>query len=282
VPIAHNLCRRTRWPVLVVALAATVNLGTAPSASADPDLSRSTRAARSAAVTARNAAVGRRNTGSPARLTITAARAAPSGVNGIDVSGWQRTVNWSYWRSNGKSFAYVKATEATSYRNPYFPAQYTGARNVGLIRGAYHFALPNRSGGSAQASYFVAHGGAWRRDGHTLPGALDIEYNPYGGTCYGMSKPHMVSWIRAFNGRYKALTHRDAVIYTTLDWWTTCTGNSTAFRYTNPLWVARYAKSVGRLPGGWPFYTFWQYGSSPLDQNHFSAKHKRLVVLANG
>ena len=72
----------------------------------------------------------------------------------------------------------VKATEGTSYINPYFTQQYGGAHDVGLVRGAYHFGLPDRSTGAAQAQWFTANGGAWSADGQTLPGALDIEYNP--------------------------------------------------------------------------------------------------------
>lgn len=41
------------------------------------------------------------------------------------------------------------------------------------------------------------------------------------------------------------------VIYTTTDWWKSCTGNSAAFADNNPLWIARYASSVGDLPAGW-------------------------------
>ncbi|GIM94689.1 hypothetical protein Ato02nite_064820 [Paractinoplanes toevensis] len=41
-----------------------------------------------------------------------------------------------------------------------------------MIRGAHHFALPNRSSGSAQADFFVGRGGGWSADGRTLPGAL--------------------------------------------------------------------------------------------------------------
>ncbi|MEU4603690.1 lysozyme [Kribbella sp. NPDC023972] len=203
-------------------------------------------------------------------------------VEGIDVSSHQGNVNWSYWWSQGKRFAYVKATESTSYKNPYFAQQYNGSYNIGMVRGAYHFATPNTSSGATQASYFASNGGGWSRDGKTLPGALDIEYNPYGATCYGLSQSAMVSWIRDFLTTYKARTTRDAVIYTNLDWWTRCTGNTTAFNATNPLWVARYASTVGTLPGGWPFYTFWQYSSSPIDQNRFNGDQTRLVALANG
>ncbi|NUR94401.1 MAG: lysozyme, partial [Kribbellaceae bacterium] len=165
---------------------------------------------------------------------------------------------------------------------PYFAKQYNWSYNVGMIRGAYHFATPNTSSGATQAGYFAGSGGGWSGDGKTLPGALDIEYNPYGATCYGLSQSSMVSWIRDFLNTYKSRTGRDAVIYTNLDWWSTCTGNTTAFNSTNPLWVARYASSVGTLPGGWPFYTFWQWTSSPIDQSHFNGDYSRLQALANG
>jgi GH25 family lysozyme M1 (1,4-beta-N-acetylmuramidase) len=203
-------------------------------------------------------------------------------VDGIDVSSHQGNVNWTYWWGQGKRFAYVKATEGTSYKNPYFAQQYNGSYNVGMIRGAYHFALPNSSSGATQANYFASSGGGWSRDGKTLPGALDIEYNPYGATCYGKTQAGMVSWIRDFLTTYKSRTGRDAVIYTNLDWWTRCTGNTTAFNSTNPLWVARYSSTVGTLPGGWPFYTFWQWTSSPIDQNRFNGDYSRLQALANG
>ncbi|WP_238151408.1 lysozyme [Kribbella sindirgiensis] len=215
--------------------------------------------------------------------TATPAVMAPTAsVEGIDVSSHQGNVNWaSYW-SAGKRFAYVKATEGNYYTNPYFAQQYNGSYNVGMIRGAYHFATPNDSSGANQANYFVAHGGGWSRDGKTLPGALDIEYNPYGATCYGLSASAMVSWIRDFANTYKAATGRDVPIYTNLDWWSRCTGNSTAFNSTNPLWVAKYASSPGTLPGGWPFHTIWQYSSSPIDQDRFNGDMTRLQALANG
>ncbi|MZD04380.1 lysozyme, partial [Streptomyces sp. SID5785] len=183
-------------------------------------------------------------------------------TKGVDVSSHQRNVAWSTLWKSGVKWAYVKATEGKSYRNPYFAQQYRGSYNVGMIRGAYHFATPNTASGTAQANYFVDHGGGWSRDGKTLPGVLDIEYNPYGSSCYGKSSGQLVSWIRDFLKRYKARTGRDAVIYTSTTWWKQCTGNYRGFGSTNPLWVARYASSVGALPAGWSFHTMWQHTSS--------------------
>ncbi|WP_343998545.1 lysozyme [Streptomyces thermocarboxydovorans] len=207
---------------------------------------------------------------------------------GHDVSSHQKSVNWQKARSKGARFVYVKATESTTYRNPYFRQQYDGSRRAGLIRGAYHFALPDRSSGRTQAAWFVRNGGAWRADGRTLPPALDIEYNPYDRKekCYGLSKARMTAWIRSFSNEVHRRTGRRPVIYTTTHWWRTCTGNSPAFGRDHPLWIARYSRSgPGALPAGWSSWTFWQYdnsGTLPGDQNYFNGSLGRLKALARG
>ncbi|WP_189209140.1 lysozyme [Actinokineospora fastidiosa] len=203
-------------------------------------------------------------------------------VAGIDVSGWQGNVDWAYWWNQGKRFAYVKATEGTTYRNPYFAQQYNGSYNIGMIRGAYHFALPDRSSGATQAHFFVDNGGGWSRDGKTLPGVADLEYNPYGATCYGKTQAQMAAWIADFSNTYRARTGRDAVFYTSTSWWSQCVGTAARFAHSNPLWIARYSSSVGTLPYNWTVWTFWQYTSSPIDQNYFNGAYDRLQVLANG
>ncbi|MDX6355901.1 MAG: hypothetical protein QOF98_2804 [Streptomyces sp.] len=204
---------------------------------------------------------------------------------GMDVSGYQGNVDWTTAWNNGAKFVYIKATEGTSYTNPYFAQQYNGSYNVGMIRGAYHFGLPDVSSGATQADYFVAHGGGWSGDGKTLPGALDIEYNPYGATCYGLSTSSMVSWISSFSNEYHAKTGRYPTIYSSTSWWTTCTGNSSAFGTNNALWVARYNTTVGTLPAGWGFHTIWQYADSgvfPGDQDYFNGALDRVQAYAAG
>ncbi|HYI58594.1 MAG TPA: GH25 family lysozyme [Microlunatus sp.] len=279
-------------------LAGTLWAGPLAAGAAPVDRKQPNAAARQAGVERGNATMGwrdgvERSVGSRAatdsRVTayakITrAGRLVPmTGVVGIDVSSYQGVVDWRSFAKVKRSFAYVKATEGTSYRNPYFSGQFGGAKSAGLYAGAYHFANPGGKSGKKQATYFVKYGGRWKNDGKTLPGVLDIEYNPYGGgVCYGLSKKKMVAWITDFVTTYKKLTKRDAVIYTTTDWWTKCTGNTTRFRYTNPLWVARWTptKGAGTLPGGWPYYTFWQYSATVIDQNRFSNTLARLKVLA--
>ncbi|KAL0573758.1 hypothetical protein V5O48_008201 [Marasmius crinis-equi] len=210
-------------------------------------------------------------------------RASPQG---IDVSGHQPSVDWNQVKANGVSFAYIKATEGTTFKSSSFSSQYVGATNVGLIRGAYHFAHPDSSSGAAQANFFLANGGGWTADGITLPGALDIEYNPSGATCYGLSAAAMVSWIKDFSNTYHSKTGRFPIIYSTTDWWKQCTGNSAAFANDNPLWIARYSSSIGELPAGWSFATFWQYADSgsngPGDQDLFNGDAAGLGRMAKG
>ncbi|MFF1295976.1 MULTISPECIES: lysozyme [unclassified Streptomyces] len=209
-------------------------------------------------------------------------RAAQS--EGVDVASYQGNVAWTTLWNSGARWAYTKASEGTYYTNPYFSPQYRGSYDVGMIRGAYHFATPDTTTGATQANYFVDHGGGWSADGRTLPGTLDIEWNPYGDSCYGKTKSAMVSWIRDFLNQYKARTGRDAVIYTSTSWWTQCTGNYAGFA-ANPLWIARYASTVGTLPAGWSTHTMWQYTSSgPTvgDHDRFNGALDRVQSLAKG
>ncbi|MGK5627412.1 lysozyme [Streptomyces sp. URMC 123] len=205
---------------------------------------------------------------------------------GHDVSSHQKDVDWAAVRSKGAAFVYVKATESTSYRNPYFEQQYGGSRKVGMVRGAYHFAVPDQSSGQAQAAYFLKHGGAGRPDGWTLPPALDLENYPRGRKkCYGLDPREMVAWITSFSDEVRRVSGRRPVIYTTTKWWNDCTAGSTAFGADHPLWLARWADSPGPLPAGWQFWTFWQYsnaGDLPGDQNVFNGTDDQLKRLAGG
>ncbi|MGW1891160.1 lysozyme [Streptomyces sp. NPDC002004] len=216
--------------------------------------------------------------GRPSGATVTQ-------TEGVDVSSHNGNVAWSTLWNSGVKWSYAKATEGTYYTNPYFAQQYNGSYNVGMIRGSYHFATPDTTSGAAQANYFVDHGGGWSRDGRTLPGALDIEWNPYGAACYGKSASAMVSWIADFINQYRARTGRYAVIYTATSWWQQCTGGYGGFATNDPLWIARYDTTPGELPAGWDYYTMWQYTSSgPTvgDHSRFNGALDRVQALALG
>jgi GH25 family lysozyme M1 (1,4-beta-N-acetylmuramidase) len=218
------------------------------------------------------------------------------GVQGLDVSAHQSSVDWQQQWNIGARFAYVKASEGNYYTNEQFGSQYQGSRSVGMIRGAYHFAVPNWSSGADQASYFVQNGGGWTADGYTMPPVLDFEFNPYegrtingfyfGDTCYGMSGSQLASWVRDFGNTMLSMTGRLPVIYTNTSWWNQCLGNQTGFG-DYPLWVAAYPSSpsdnAGAVPAGWATYSIWQYSSTgPLagDSNVWNGDYPSLQRFA--
>jgi beta-glucosidase len=101
----------------------------------------------------------------------------------------------------------------------------------------------------------------------------------------------MVTWISEFTAEVKAKTGTDPIIYTTQDWWATCTGNNTSFG-NDVLWVASYSSGTpGTLPAGWNTWNMWQYSSSgtvngisptvPVDLDYFSGAPETEQTTVN-
>src|ERR1700687_2207685 len=73
---------------------------------------------------------------------------------GMDVSHWQGAIDWDTVASSGIAFAFVKATEGTTYRDPRFAFNYSEIARVGIFRGAYHFGRPGTDA-ATQARFLV-------------------------------------------------------------------------------------------------------------------------------
>ncbi|MCA1602466.1 MAG: lysozyme [Acidobacteria bacterium] len=206
---------------------------------------------------------------------------------GIDVSNHNGPVNFKAVKKDGRNFAFILATDGASFTSELFDSQYRGAGKAGLFRGAYHFARPDSSA-TRQANHFLKKID-YRNDGKSLPPALDLEANPNGPTCYGLTHKQMKAWIKDFLGKVKETTKRDAIIYTSPAFWQECTGNSKAFK-KNPLWIAQWGVSKPDKIGGWPDYTFWQYSDSgdvdgvngKVDTDRFNGGVAKLRKLAQG
>jgi GH25 family lysozyme M1 (1,4-beta-N-acetylmuramidase) len=197
--------------------------------------------------------------------------AASTLAEGVDVAADQHpgdaAVGWGQVAAAGYTFAAVKATEGDYYANPWYAGDAAGAAAAGLTVTGYHFAIPNESGGAAQADFAVSHLGG--TTGGTRRLAVDLEYDPYTGTdrtnqCYGLSAAQLVSWIGAFTREAQRLTGQTPVIYTAGAWWSACTGDSTAFS-AGPLWVAGYGSGQPArpiVPAAWRSWTYWQFTSA--------------------
>jgi GH25 family lysozyme M1 (1,4-beta-N-acetylmuramidase)/lysozyme family protein len=229
-------------------------------------------------------------TGAVALLVLAAAPAGAS-VYGPDVSSYQHvtgyTIDWGQAHSTGgAAFAFVKATEGTTYTNPWFARDWAALGSQGMMRGAYHFAAPGADLRTAvtQADYFARTVGAMNRKGD-LPPVLDLESSG------GLKPAQLVAWAQAWLTEVEKQTGRRPVIYTYPAFWQSATGNSTAFKDRYLLWVASYSSvPPSPLPGGWTRYTFWQYSnqssmpgfSAPLDMSLFNGTSADLALLAAG
>ncbi len=192
----------------------------------------------------------------------------PGALQGVDVASFQhpngQSINWTQVAQAGIQFAAVKATEGAYYRNPYALTDLAGAKAAGLSVMAYAFAIPNGNGSSAspsvQANYLLTY--LAKAGGPPPVIMLDIEYNPYGAECYGLSPSAMVTWIKGFDAAVRAKTGQEPIIYTPAPWWQKCTGGVSTFSHL-PLWVPDYSSATSpALPAGWANWGFWQYSST--------------------
>ncbi len=185
----------------------------------------------------------------------TAAAALAAGtdyaIQGIDVASYQGYPNWTSVKNSGKTFAFTKATEGTTYTNPYFATNWARIKSAGLIRGAYHFGHPGTDA-VAQADYFI---NTVQPTSGDLQMMLDLEVTD------GMSSSQVRSWTVAFINRIQSRTGRPGIIYTGFYFWRDSAGNGSNLNC--PLFLAAYVNDpTPYVPAAWSTWSFWQYTSS--------------------
>ncbi|GAA4843406.1 GH25 family lysozyme [Saccharopolyspora rosea] len=213
---------------------------------------------------------------------------APEGppVDGIDVSNHNGDIDWQQVAASGKKFTFVLATDGTSFSNPRYSEQYHGAKDAGLIAGAYHFARPDSSSAEVQAQRFLDVAD-YQNDHKTLPPVLDLEVDPNSGGCYGLSVDDMNLWVKTFNDKVKERTGKEPIIYANPSFWRQCMGGTDSFGHHN-LWLASYGVDSPSVPNGFDGWDFWQYseegqvpgigGSTDLNKyQHGIAKLQQLA-----
>ncbi len=58
---------------------------------------------------------------------------------GIDVSDWQGYIDYAQVRASGIQVVYIKASQGSKIKDPYFDINYENAKTNGLKVGFYHF-----------------------------------------------------------------------------------------------------------------------------------------------
>ncbi len=170
-------------------------------------------------------------------------------IRGVDVSRYQGHIDWPTLAGEGIDFAFIKATEGSSYRDPMFDINLSEARKTDLRVGGYHF-FSFESAGATQAANFIA---AMPKLESSLPPVIDLEY--YG---HFAASPPAVEQVRAELDAMIALL-RDAygtapILYVTEDTY----ARYIAGRYADiPIWI-RDVITYPTLSDG-RSWTFWQY-----------------------
>jgi GH25 family lysozyme M1 (1,4-beta-N-acetylmuramidase) len=178
-------------------------------------------------------------------------------IEGIDVSHWQGTINWSKVAGSGKQFAFIKATEGYGYVDPNYASNIAGARAAGVVAGAYHYARPDLGNAPKdEADWFLDHTNF--ASGDLLP-VLDLEVS---GT---LSVTQLQQWVSDWLNEVHNVTGRWAIIYTSPSFWQTSMGDTDQFAANDPLWIANWRVSSPSVPAGnWAGngWSFWQYSDS--------------------
>lgn len=209
---------------------------------------------------------------------------------GIDLSKWQGVTDWRkfarFVTDRGQvPFAYMKATQGLTYTDPTFERNWKGARDAGVLRGAYHYFQPELNPVD-QAKHFVFTVG----NDFDLPLALDLESDGR------QSNAKIIQATLACLKEIEKHTAARPVIYTSAGfwnahlvspWWLLRRPPSWTNEYR--LWLAHYTMALRpTLPIGFKDWLFWQYSDREhvpgivgnVDGDRFNGTAAQLKVLA--
>ena len=75
---------------------------------------------------------------------------------GIDVSDWQGYIDYSRVKASGIDIVYIKTSQGSTIKDPYFDINYENAKANGLKVGFYHFLTATTTAEAEQQAQFFA------------------------------------------------------------------------------------------------------------------------------
>lgn len=168
---------------------------------------------------------------------------------GIDVSHFQNIIDWPAVRSAGKHFAFIKVTEGVDLLDPQFSANWPGAKAAGLVRGAYHFYVPEDDP-ITQAEFFITNLELTAGD---LAPALDVEYSKE------VNAETLAANIKIWLETVESAFGITPIVYTDVNFANQFLSSGFG-RY--PLWIASFEEAAPTVEGSWVAWDFWQYSET--------------------
>jgi lysozyme len=200
-------------------------------------------------------------------------------VQGVDVSVYQGTVDWTSVKAAGIDFAIARISDGSAL-DTQFATNWSGMKNAGIVRGAYQYFEPGQDP-TTQANIVVS--AVAMLGSGDLPVTADME------TAGGQSAATIVANLQTWMNAVKAGTGKQPMVYTASGYWNGSVGGSSAFG-SDPLWVANWGVSCPGLPTGWSNWDFWQYSdtgtvngiSGNVDLDEFNGSLAQLQSFAGG
>ena len=173
---------------------------------------------------------------------------------GIDVSAWQRSIDFKQVKDEGIEIVYIKASEGTSYVDPYLENNYKNAKANNLKIGFYHFLTATTiSQAEAEANFFASV-----IEGKEVDCKLAMDYEQF----YGATKNEINEIGVAFMRRLKQITGKDVIVYSNLN----NVKNTFEENVANEgkLWIAYYSNpnNLIGVKSSWDTYIGIQYTST--------------------
>ena len=182
---------------------------------------------------------------------------APSSVSqtnkmmkGIDVSGWQGTIDFKAVKASGVDFVIIKAGEDTNTVSTW-ETNYKNAKEAGLMVGAYWFSYATTTTqAKKEAKAFIS---AMKGKQLDFPAYYDIERSEQ----FAKGKTTVSNLINAFCGQLEKSGYYAGVYCSTI-WMTSHTTDEV--KLSRPVWIADYR-------GGCYYESacgMWQYGTGKV------------------
>lgn len=167
---------------------------------------------------------------------------------GIDVSGWQETIDYAQVKQAGIEIVYMKTSEGSNFIDPYFEQNYTNAKANGLKVGFYHYVTAKSTEEAIQEANFFSSVIAGKSPDCRL--AMDFE-------SFGNLSSEQINEIGlTFLKTVENITKKEMVVYSnTNDATVIFSGEITSY----PLWIAQYGEPEPTPNGNWSTWIGWQY-----------------------